>query len=69
MLGLPLLLDKTPPAVVLEVLSLKNINKQFGTLRGNQEISLSLNRGEVLALLGENGAGKTTLIYCLSGIV
>ena len=53
--------------MVLEVLSLKNINKQFGTLRANQDISLSLNRGEILALLGENGAGKTTLMNIIFG--
>ena len=49
------------PPVVPEVLSLKSIHKQFGNLHANHDISLSLRRGEVLALLGENGAGKTLL--------
>ena len=53
--------------VVPEVLSLKNIHKQFGNLHANHDISLSLKRGEVLALLGENGAGKTTLMNILFG--
>ena len=53
--------------MVLEVLSLKNINKQFGSLHANKNISLTLKRGEVLALLGENGAGKTTLMNILFG--
>ena len=57
---------KISPPVVPEVLSLKNIHKQFGNLHANQDISLSLKRGEVLALLGENGAGKTTLMNILS---
>ena len=55
------------PPVVPEVLSLKNIHKQFGNLHANHDISLSLKRGEVLALLGENGAGKTTLMNILFG--
>ena len=38
------------PPVVPEVLSLKNIHKQFGNLHANHDISLSLKRGEVLAL-------------------
>ena len=53
--------------VVPEALSLKNIHKQFGSLYANHDISLSLKRGEVLALLGENGAGKTTLMNILFG--
>ena len=53
--------------VVPEALSLKNIHKQFGNLHANHDISLSLKRGEVLALLGENGAGKTTLMNILFG--
>ena len=58
---------KISPPVVPEVLSLKNIHKKFGNLHANRDISLSLKRGEVLALLGENGAGKTTLMNILFG--
>jgi len=58
---------KISPPVVPEVLSLKNIHKQFGNLHANHDISISLKRGEVLALLGENGAGKTTLMNILFG--
>ncbi|UBF23696.1 ABC transporter ATP-binding protein [Kovacikia minuta CCNUW1] len=53
-----------PPEIVLR---LSHISKQFGSLLANDDISLELRQGEVLALLGENGAGKTTLMNILFG--
>lgn len=47
---------------------LKDITKTFGEVVANNKISLEVNRGEILALLGENGSGKTTLMNMLSGI-
>jgi len=48
-------------------LRLQNISKRFGALVANDGISLELQPGEVLALLGENGAGKSTLVSILFG--
>ena len=49
------------------VLKLTGLSKRFGSIVANDNVSLTLKKGEVLALLGENGAGKTTLMNMLFG--
>ena len=49
-------------------IELKNITKTFGTIVANKDVSLTVNRGEILSILGENGSGKTTLMNMISGI-
>ena len=53
--------------MVTPALHIQNITKRFGALVANDDISLSLQPGEVLGLLGENGAGKSTLVSILFG--
>ncbi len=49
-------------------LEVRELSKTYGAVRALRAVSFTLNRGEVLGLLGDNGAGKTTLVRCLSGI-
>ena len=50
------------------LLTMKGVNKSFGAIHALHNIDLSINAGEVVALVGDNGAGKSTLIKILSGL-
>ena len=49
------------------ILELYQINKSFGHVQANKEISLKINKGEIHGIVGENGAGKSTLMSIVFG--
>jgi ribose transport system ATP-binding protein len=51
-----------------DLLIVRDVSKQFGGTQALSDVSMRLNAGEILALLGENGAGKSTLIKILAGV-
>jgi len=50
------------------MLKIKNINTYYGKVHALKNVSLHLNKGEIVTLIGANGAGKTTLLNTLSAI-
>ena len=52
----------------MECIRFDNITKIFGSVVANHNVSFSIEKGEVLSILGENGSGKTTLLNVVAGI-
>lgn len=50
-------------------IQLSGISKQFGGITALDDISLTIDAGQILAVVGVNGAGKSTLLRCLAGII
>ena len=50
------------------MLRIENLNKSFGEKEVLKDISLDVNKGEIVMITGESGVGKTTLIRCLCGL-
>ena len=51
------------------ILELKDVNTYYGAIHAVKNISLEINRGEIVTLLGSNGAGKTTTLHTISGLL
>ena len=48
------------------MIQIKNINKKFGKLEVLKDINLSINKGEIVTILGPSGSGKSTLLRCIN---
>ena len=55
------------PATTDDILRVEHISKRYGAVTALVDVSLRLERGEVLALVGDNGAGKSTLLKIICG--
>src|SRR5215510_6333997 len=51
----------------MALIELKNVSKHFGAIHALNEVSLSLEPGQVVGLMGDNGAGKSTLVKIIAG--
>jgi ribose transport system ATP-binding protein len=61
-------IDTTSPVPEMPLLEMRGVSKRFAGVQALQDVSLSVGRGEVVALIGENGAGKSTLMKILGGV-
>ena len=60
--------QRAMPAAGTMLLEVRDARKQFGGLVANDNMSLNVKAGEVMALIGPNGAGKSTMFNCISGV-
>src|SRR5271155_2431251 len=51
----------------MAILELENVSKHFGAIQAVNDVSLTLEAGEVVGLMGDNGAGKSTLVKIIAG--
>ncbi|MFV1991781.1 MAG: ATP-binding cassette domain-containing protein, partial [Acidimicrobiales bacterium] len=51
------------------MLKLTGVSKRYGSIRALTDVSMTVESGEIVALVGENGAGKSTLVRCIAGAI
>ena len=51
------------------MLEIKDLHVKYGAIHAIQGVSLGVDEGEVVSLIGANGAGKTTILHTISGLV
>jgi len=62
-------LPPRPPAPTGTLLQVEHLSRSFGGLRAVDDVSFSVEAGEILGIIGPNGAGKTTLFNLLNGVI
>ena len=53
----------------MSILEVKNVNKSFGGVKANVDISMSVEKGKIVGLIGPNGSGKSTVLNTISNLV
>ena len=51
-----------------EILTIRNLSMSYGPIQALKGVDLTVNEGQIVAILGANGAGKTTLLKTVSGL-
>ena len=51
-----------------KMLDVQELNVHYGSIHAIRDISLTVNEGEIVSLIGANGAGKTTTLHTITGI-
>ena len=54
--------------IVMPLLELKNVSVNYGSIRALKEINLTVDKGEIITLIGANGAGKSTIMKTIMGL-
>jgi branched-chain amino acid transport system ATP-binding protein len=62
-----MIISSHKPLRELKMLELRNVSKDFDGLRAVNDVSLSVEKGEIVGLIGPNGSGKSTLLNVISG--